>query len=228
MEIVGYAARAAAQDKTDELMPFVIQSTFILVAPALFAASVYMSLGRIIRSIGAESLSIIPVKWLTKLFVCGDVVSFVVQASGAGVMVTADSMQMGENIILGGLFVQIIIFGLFAVTAAVFHIRVRRYKPRASLQHGTRWETLMGMLYIVSALIMVRSVFRVIEYIMGHDGYLLSHEWTLYVFDALLMFGVVVMFAWRFPGHLRPHKIVEEDTEMSAQTQEEGVAVCQK
>ncbi|KFA52166.1 hypothetical protein S40293_00618 [Stachybotrys chartarum IBT 40293] len=222
LEVAGYAARAVSENRTEQLMPYVIQSTFILVAPALFAASVYMSLGRIIRSINAESFSIVPVRWLTMIFVCGDVVSFVVQASGAGVMVTADSMEMGENIILGGLFVQIIIFGLFAVTAAIFHVRVRRYGMSAALEHDTHWEKLMIMLYVVSVLIMVRSVFRVVEYIMGYDGYLLAHEWTLYVFDALLMFGVVVVFAWRFPGNLRPAKL---DTEESVRIQQEdGVA----
>ncbi|KFA74446.1 hypothetical protein S40288_08918 [Stachybotrys chartarum IBT 40288] len=225
LEVAGYAARAVSENRTEQLMPFVIQSTFILVAPALFAASVYMSLGRIIRSINAESLSVIPVRWLTMIFVCGDVVSFVVQASGAGVMVTADSMEMGENIILGGLFVQIIIFGLFAVTAAIFHVRVRRHRMSAVLEHDAHWEKLMTMLYAVSVLIMVRSVFRVIEYIMGHDGYLLANEWTLYVFDALLMFGVVVMFAWRFPGNLRPAKL---DTEEGVVIQQEGVVSREK
>lgn len=183
-------------------MPFVIQSTLILVSPALFAASVYMVLGRVIRSVSAEMLSIVPIRWLTTIFVCGDVVSFVVQASGAGVMVMDDGMEMGENIILGGLFVQIIIFGLFAVTSAIFHRRIRRHRPSTSLDYGSNWEKIMIMLYVVSALIMVRSIFRVVEYIMGYDGYLLAHEWTLYVFDATLMFGVVVMFAWRFPGDL--------------------------
>lgn len=184
-------------------MPFVIQSVFILVAPALFAASVYMTLGRVIRSIQAESLSIIPVKWLTTIFVVGDIVSFVVQSSGAGVMVMADSMKLGENIILGGLFVQIIIFGVFAVTAALFHSKAVKYHPPGSRQHQGNWQQIMVMLYVVSALIMVRSIFRVVEYIMGYEGYLLKNEWTLYVFDALLMFGVVLMFAWRFPGTLR-------------------------
>jgi hypothetical protein len=207
---VGYLARAIAQDKTDQLMPYVIQSTFILVAPALFAASVYMVLGRIIRSIDAESLSIVPVKWLTRIFVCGDVFSFLMQASGAGIMVKAGSMKMGENIIIGGLFVQIVVFGLFAVTAAVFHIRVRRYQPRATFDHGTQWRKLMTMLYIISAFIIVRSIFRVVEYIAGSEGYLLSHEWTLYVFDGLLMFASVVVFVWRFPGDLRPRKQDEE------------------
>ncbi|KAF7554645.1 hypothetical protein G7Z17_g2780 [Cylindrodendrum hubeiense] len=202
LELVGYAARAVARDKTERLMPYVIQSTFILVAPALFAASIYMILGRLIRTLGATSLSIIPVKWLTKIFVCGDIAAFVIQASGAGVMVTSDSMNTGENIILGGLLVQIVIFGLFAVTSAIFHVRARRYRPQSYLE----WEKTMIMLYVVSALIMLRSIFRVIEYIMGSDGYLLKNEWTLYIFDALLMFGVVVMLGWRYPGDLNPAK----------------------
>ncbi|KAI9146732.1 Protein RTM1 [Paramyrothecium foliicola] len=212
-EVIGYAARATARDKTDQLMPNIIQSVFILVAPALFAASVYMTLGRIIRGIGAESVSVIKVKWLTTIFVTGDVVSFVVQASGAGIMVTADSMKLGENIILGGLFVQIIVFGIFAVTAAIFHRRVRQYFPSATAVSGNNWERIMTMLYSVSILIMARSVFRVIEYAMGHDGYLLRNEWTLYIFDAVLMFASMVLFAWLFPGNLSCKSSTMELTE---------------
>ncbi|KAM0326928.1 hypothetical protein ACHAQA_006048 [Verticillium albo-atrum] len=226
-QIIGYAARAVTREKTEQLMPFVIQSTLILVSPALFAASVYMVLGRIIRSVRGESLSVVPVRWLTKIFVLGDVVSFVVQASGAGIMVTDGGMDMGENIILGGLFVQILIFGLFAVTAAIFHVRLRRSRPTVSLDYGTQWEKLMIMLYTVSGLIMVRSIFRVVEYIMGHDGYLLANEWTLYVFDATLMFGVVVMFAWRFPGKLLS-SVAGAETDVEVSILEERLPKRQK
>ncbi|KAJ4361238.1 hypothetical protein N0V95_002056 [Ascochyta clinopodiicola] len=211
-ELIGYCARAAARDKTDRLMPYVIQNILILVAPALFAASVYMVLGRLIRALHAESHSVVPVRWLTKIFVCGDVVSFVVQASGGGIMSTGNSMKLGENIILGGLFVQIVIFGIFAVTAAVFHRRLNRQPTRASLDTSSSWRNTMMMLYVVSALIMIRSIFRVVEYIMGHDGYPLRNEWTLYVFDALLMFWVVASFAWKFPGGVVPGKRKGRDT----------------
>lgn len=43
-------------------------------------------------------------------------------------------------------------------------------------------------------LIMVRSLFRAIEYLQGFDGYLLNHEVYLYIFDALLMFITMVLF----------------------------------
>lgn len=55
---------------------------FILLAPALFAASVYMTLGRIIELVDGEKYAIIKRRWLTKLFVCGDVICFLLLAGG--------------------------------------------------------------------------------------------------------------------------------------------------
>ncbi|KAF2194558.1 RTA1 like protein [Zopfia rhizophila CBS 207.26] len=202
-EFIGYCARASAHNKTGKLMPFVIQNVFILVAPALFAASIYMSLGRIIRSVRGEKYSIIRVDILTKTFVAGDVLSFVVQGSAAGLMATGDNAKMGEQIVIGGLMIQIIMFGLFAVTAILFELRLRQHaKPTNGL--GLAWKRGLNMLYGVSALIMVRSIFRVIEYAMGQDGYPLRHEWTLYIFDSVLMFFVMALFYVWYPDGIQP------------------------
>lgn len=129
-------------------------------------------------------------------------------------------MTTGQNVVLTGLVIQIVMFGLFAVVAAVFHVRVRRWPTAAFLERRPIWTKTMVMLYSVSIFILVRSVFRVIEYAMGQDGYLLKHEWTLYVFDGALMFGVVVMFGWMFPS--RETLIATKDEEISAQGPSDG------
>ena len=41
---------------------------------------------------------------------------------------------------------------------------------------------------------MIRSVFRVVEYAQGSDGCLLHREVWLYIFDALLMVVVMLLF----------------------------------
>ncbi len=64
------------------LAPYVIQTLLLLVAPALFAASIYMTLGRIIVGVDGESYSMIKKKWLTKVFVTSDVLSFLIQLGG--------------------------------------------------------------------------------------------------------------------------------------------------
>jgi hypothetical protein len=85
VEILGYIGRAASAAQGDgkwTLGPYIIQSIFILVAPALFAASVYMSLGRIVEAVEGEKYLFIRRKWLTTIFVTIDVFSFLVQGGG--------------------------------------------------------------------------------------------------------------------------------------------------
>lgn len=82
VEIVGYIARIKAHPNTKSVPIYSIQTILILLAPARFAASIYIVLGRLIVALGAERLSPIRVKWMTKIFVCGDVVAFLGQAVG--------------------------------------------------------------------------------------------------------------------------------------------------
>jgi len=34
-------------------------------------------------------------------------------------------------------------------------------------------------LHVMSVLVLIRSIFRAVEYSMGYVGYALTHEWTL-------------------------------------------------
>jgi len=52
------------------------------VAPALFAASIYIVLGRVILLVDGKEYSPVWQKWLTKIFVAGDVVSLSMQMAG--------------------------------------------------------------------------------------------------------------------------------------------------
>lgn len=191
-------------------MPFAIQNVFILLGPVLFAASVYMTLGRIVSATGAKHNSLIPIRWLTKTFVAGDILSFVVQGGAAGLMVTGSNAGIGQDIEMVGLLIQVIMFAFFVVTTLVFQIRTQR-DPRFESGGGLiSWKRHLYLLYAVSLLIMIRSIFRVVEYGMGTDGYPLTHEWTLYIFDSLLMWSVMVSWLIWYPGELsRPESSME-------------------
>lgn len=213
VEVIGYAGRAAASTATDELRPYIIQSIFLLVPPSLFAASIYMTLGRIIRGLGpaAERYSLIRVSRLTKFFVCGDVFAFLVQATGAGMMAAGESMgTTGNNIVIAGLVIQILFFAFFVAAAVVFHKRFGAAGPTVEDGSGSGlvgvrgfpWVGMMHMLYGTSALILARCIFRIVEYVMGPEEYLLTHEWTLYVFDGVLMVAVMVVFYWWYPSEI--------------------------
>lgn len=170
VEVIGFGARGVGNKKPDILIPYIIQALLILLAPILFAASVYMILGRLIRASNAESYSLIPVKWLTKIFVGGDVMCFMIQAGGGAVLSGADSKSsrdLGQNLILAGLIIQIVVFGVFLVVAMIFDRRVHRKPTGSALDAGISLSRFMMMLYSVSFLITFRNLFRVIEYAMG-------------------------------------------------------------
>jgi hypothetical protein len=96
--------------------------------------------------------------------------------------------------------VQLVFFTFFVFTSIVFHTRIRSRATQQTIEvrqeHGLRitrsWESVLWGLYIASILILVRSVFRLIEYAQGNDSYLISHEAFSYVFDATLMFFAMV------------------------------------
>jgi hypothetical protein len=217
VEIIGYAARVAAHGKTGELIPYVIQSVFLLLAPILFAAAVYMVLARIIRSVDAEQYSPIRINWVTKIFVGCDVLTFLIQGSGAGMMSIGTMSKMGQNIVLAGLILQIVTFVLFMVTAVVFEKRMKAHSNPEATQGGLLWKKHLLSLYAVSAMILLRSVFRVIEYALGNDGYLLANEWPTYVLDAVPMFIAMICFAYWYPSELQPSLVkTESQTEMAS------------
>ena len=108
---------------------------------------------------------------------------------------------MGAKIIIVGLFVQLIFFGAFLVVAVNFHIKITR-NPTSRSCIGIPWQKHMNLMYAAGVLIMVRSVFRAIEYLQGDDGYLLAREAYLYVFDAVLMLIVMLLFNVVHPAEL--------------------------
>lgn len=224
VEVLGFIGRILANKRTDQLGPYIIQSIFLLIPPSLFAASIYMTLGRIMRGLGpqGQKCSVIKVKWLTTTFVVGDAFAFLVQASGAGYMAAGSEAKTGEWIVVGGLVIQIVFFGLFVVASVIFDRRYRSYESGHNAAVSPfPWKKLIWMLYATSALIFARCIFRVIEYVMGPDAYLLKNEWTLYVFDSGFMAATMLIFYAFYPcqakqynlGHEGAHDLPEESFE---------------
>ncbi|KAL5338328.1 RTA1 like protein [Aspergillus crustosus] len=199
-QIIGYIGRALAHDNTTTMGPYIVSNIFILLSPTLFAASIYMTLGRIIRAVGGEHLSVIRVSRLTKTFVFGA------------------TSYMWANIVVavGGLAIQLISFSIFWLTAVIFEKRIWRKPTPDSRRPEIPRRKSLYMLYILGALIMIRSVFRIVEYVLGTDGYPLRHEWTLYVFDSVPMLVVMVVFFVWYPSKLQQYTDVEGSVPLTA------------
>ncbi|RHZ61810.1 uncharacterized protein CDV56_107079 [Aspergillus thermomutatus] len=218
-EIIGYVGRAMSSSQSPNwtLGPYLLQTLFLLLAPALLAASVYMLLGRIILILRAESHAMLRKKWLTKVFVTGDVLSFFLQGGGGGIQSSGglDGMKLGQKIIVAGLLVQILFFGFFIVTASSFDMKLKRYPIPRCFDGQIPWRKHLNILYVTSILILVRSVFRLVEYLQGNDGFLLHHEIYLYIFDAVLIFIAMAVFNLFHPSEIAQYMDLKEDLELS-------------
>jgi hypothetical protein len=209
VEIAGYLMRYLASKDHSNIALFIVQTLCILVAPALFAASIYMVLGRLIMLVRAEAYSPIRPTRLTKIFVIGDLLSFLIQIMGSGIL--SNNFSLGKTVILVGLIAQIVFFGLFvAVAVLVFRRLTRDPTPMAkrmdSRSTKTGWRGIMFVVFLASALIFVRSLFRLIEFTGDQDAPMQKSEAYLYVCDSTLMFLVLAVLIYFHPAEYVPNQ----------------------
>lgn len=199
----------------------------ILGAPTFFAATIYMTLGRLTIALGAEKFSMIHPRFLTKLYVCIDILCFISQFAGAGVQASGNQqiISIGNKVIFGGLVFQLVAFGFFVLIA--WRTSVRFGKSQESYSSDgyqiVGWRKYFRVLYVASFLFIVRNLLRAIEYgqvAMGSGGFSFAsrnadgtlhyeekrdakigdHEIIIYIFDSAMMLGVVVSFLVLHPG----------------------------
>lgn len=196
-EIAGYIGRSVSAHNKELMGPYVEQSILLLIAPTLFAASIYMIFGRMAYLLYEEEIMIMPARFSTTIFVAGDICSLFLQGAGGGVMAKGDGHKTGSVLITIGLFVQIAFFGLFIINEIIFYYRIRKTSNNIPKKLKS-WKSLNLILLINSILILIRSIVRVVEFLEGFSGYISRHEWFLYVFDALPMFLLTLIFASTF------------------------------
>ncbi|KAI6780658.1 DUF300 domain protein [Emericellopsis cladophorae] len=202
--VLGFLMRGIAYYNTSSLVLFILQSTFLVLPPAFFAASMYMVYTRIVRALGREDCSIIPSRWSTRLFLAADILCINIQGNGAGLTAnqTPAVATAGRWVLISGLILHVVVFTGFIYICASFHRRFRQYLVNTGETTLVPWRQTLTMLYCTSVTIMARNIFRTIEYVMGQDAYLLTNEWPLYVFDFGPMAVLMLAFLIWYPGNI--------------------------
>ncbi|KAG9048034.1 hypothetical protein FS837_000922 [Tulasnella sp. UAMH 9824] len=216
LEFFGYITRSISITNTDALWANIASQTSLIVAPAFLAAQDYMIIGRVMAYVGSQ-YGIIDHNKITKIFVGADVLAIITQSGGgamlAGAQGNINQMKNAKNILLGGLALQVITFAFFAFVAISYDWRSSRapeLKPYASEMQKMR--KLWYAFYLSAILITVRSIYRTAEFgevsfepgQSSIDGYALTHEWLMYVLDAVPIFLSTVAFNVYHPGQFLP------------------------
>ncbi len=102
----------------------------------------------------------------------------------------------GKRIAQIGVAIQLACFGLFSIIAVRFNFTSKLKK---------NWQAILRVTNVASACILIRSVYRMVDFSLGRDGYTQSHEWCMYCFDALVIFPVVVLYIYWHPSKYLPY-----------------------
>jgi len=159
LEVGGYIARAVSTRQVDEIPPYAISSTLIILAPIFVAAGNYLLIGRLIRAVldqNQHRILGIRAERITRTFVGCDIASFLIQASGSGIASSGNwqdnNAKIGTDVLIAGLCTQVLTFVFFLVIIWAFGKSAKQYtKPDAP----KGWRKVLHVIYISSALILV-------------------------------------------------------------------------
>ncbi|KAF2621293.1 RTA1-domain-containing protein [Macroventuria anomochaeta] len=202
MEAGSYYLRSKSHDNIHQILPFIISTLLIMGAAPMLAATIYMSLKRIVNAVDAAHSAPISMRWVSKLFVLFDVGCFISQIAGSAMRADVKTLSTGTTLVMVGLIIQVVIFFICIALMASIHFRLNRNPTNLSNLPTLSWRRNVWSLYFVSGLFLVRNFIRILEFKQGDSGWLLSSEVPLYIFDGGFMLVIVVMMAVVHPGRL--------------------------
>ncbi|KAJ7696931.1 RTA1 like protein-domain-containing protein [Mycena rosella] len=212
---VGFVVRILVSHNPTSLGLNIVSTLLILLSPCLFLGLDYMILGRLAVMFGPDisnkAMFIAPTRVAT-IFVWSDVGTFLVQALGGSMTTSSNinSVHLGNKIALIGLALQLVSFALFMVLMLVFGSRVRTRFPHVWRgQQGKAftvaggevgdWRILYFTLCVTCVAILVRSIYRLVQFIQGYGGYVSTHEVFFYCFDSLPLWMAMSLYCAVWP-----------------------------
>jgi hypothetical protein len=175
----------------------------LVIAPTPLVAVNFILLGRIIRLLGPQYSRLTPRRY-TIIFVSCDIIALAVQGTGGGIAAVAETSadsvsqaNLGAHIALGGTAFQQLAIIVYCVLAAEFLARytwdlpIRRSAPVPNeVLRGTmdkRLNRMLQAMLIITIFIMIRAIYRVVEFAGGWNGKVISTQWLFYVFDGTMI-----------------------------------------
>ncbi|WZH41736.1 RTA1 like protein-domain-containing protein [Fusarium acuminatum] len=209
----GWVMRAVSVQNPDSLALYMISTIFIYLAPPIYSAAEYNTLGRLMHYLPMHSI-INPNRVVYIFVFLGSLVE-VFTAIGASWIAAGNGRQDQDRLSSGATFMAVAVI-LQAVIELGFITMVgilhRRCSKANMLPCNVR--TLFIMLYGTSILILIRCIFRAVETFelrdilaSGQDNSnaLMKREWPFYVLEAIPVALYTYWLNIIHPGRYLPH-----------------------
>jgi len=237
MEIGGYAVRYMITGSTVN-NGILVMTIFLVIAPNLFALVNYVMLGRVIRACIDPNQVLPPhphtwLRWLLRadgtlqpsfvswFFLCSDLSSLVIQSIAASYLTstTASDWVTGQHIMTGGLAIPLFFFTVYCGMLIHVYTSPRYHIAGANTSSSlTSTRAVLYGLLSTSLPLALRNVYRFLEYAIGTDGWVATHEWLFYTFDFVCVTVALSCYAYFYFGKHMP--VCEQ--EMAAMHQQQS------
>ncbi|KAG0322990.1 hypothetical protein BGZ99_002974 [Dissophora globulifera] len=208
---IGFFIRISMNPDTVKIITYIVMQCLVVISPSTFLAFNYMLYGRLIAAVDpkfgtdkAQSkmeksrFSFIPPRIVGRTFVWSDVFTFFIQCAAGGLESAGGGgtnpqlTNVGDKLFLAGVATQGVSYCLFTTLLTVAMLRLIVYRRSHPINHsgwsfmGLDSQTMIIIcgLYFSSVFIIVRSIYRIVEFTQGYSGYLIAHEIFLFVLDA--------------------------------------------
>ncbi|KAI9786567.1 MAG: hypothetical protein M1816_007891 [Peltula sp. TS41687] len=201
-EVIGYIGRIISWKDPFGQNGFLTQICCLTIAPAFFAASIYLCISKIVTGLGRDISRISPRTYML-IFIPCDLLSLILQSTGGGLSSVASqndqSTETGSNIMLAGLAFQVVTMSLFMILCADYAFRYFRARrrdvglentPATTTRLDWKFKLFLYALALATITIFIRCVYRVVELADGWNGDLIHNE-TLFI----VLEGVMVIIA---------------------------------
>ncbi|KAM0421377.1 hypothetical protein ACHAPT_010912 [Fusarium lateritium] len=209
-ECICFILRALGAKDQQESGYMIVSTLLLLLAPLWINAFAYMTVARLVYFLHPRRrLAGLSAQWLAKCFVTVDVICFIIQAAGGAMLADqddSDTAKLGKKVYMAGVGVQLGCVLVFLTVHTMFYREITRHTRHTrtrKLKVQKSWtKALLWVIYVVLGLIVVRIIFRLVEFSQGastSNPILRHEEYQLYL-DALPMLIALVVLNVVHPG----------------------------
>ncbi|GME81825.1 unnamed protein product [Ambrosiozyma monospora] len=207
LELIGYIGRVMGHNDPYVLKNYMMNSLGTVISPVFFMAGIYNCFGAIIEIFGRQYSHLKPINY-RRIFISLDAMSFLVQSSGGGLAAkssSGSSSNLGFNIMLGGLILQVVTMTVFMVMVGQYFHKVNNNRdhldPRyAGIRNSGFFQAVLSSLFSAVILIYIRSIYRVAEMADGWGSEIMHNEMLFLLLDGAMCVLAIFLLTVFYPG----------------------------
>jgi len=194
-ETIGYIIRFPSGNSPCNVGLYIFSYLLILVSPTCLAMGNYALVGRIIARTGHVHHFFTP-KRVQYMFLFVDIFCLLLQCAGGGLMAQHSSFETGHRVVLLGIALALVLFCFFLFLVVYVNLKVRKNATEGE------WLKIFIALYATIVLIIIRSIYRLVEFAGGFHNSISTNENLFYGLDSLVLAIFVALWIYYHPSRV--------------------------